>query len=228
MRRLLQPVTEAARFERPPPPLELRPAGQWAGWAAARDVAPDGRVSISNLVLFQSVRRIRDVYLHEVSHSVLHGVPGAAPGHDCVFFTLNAALRLRVDSHLQRAEDTTDTHIPLLWDLSVYDLADLPDELRSETDAGLGRCITWSLALAGKLASTELSAEMIAAQIAECYQEWLAELRDQPRIDRITALQARGQLTMVERLRDKLFVANWVALVSVSLLVLITVMRVLQ
>lgn len=227
LRRLLQPVIDAVRFERAPPPLEIRPTGQWAGWAASRDMAPEGRVSVSHVVLFQSTRRIRDVYLHEVAHSLLHGVPVAAPGHDCVFFTLNAALRLRVDSHQQRA-DGAGAPVTLLSDLSVYDLADLPDELRNETDAGLGRCITWSLALAEKLASTELSAEAIAAQIAERYQEWLVELRDQPRIDRIVALQVRGQLVMVERLRDKLFVSNWVALVSVSMLVLITVMRVLQ
>ncbi|MEP7295749.1 MAG: hypothetical protein ABI702_06125 [Burkholderiales bacterium] len=216
-------MTEAARFERPPPPLELRPAGQWAGWAAARDVAPDGRVSISNLVLFQSDRRIRDVYLHEVAHSVLHGVPGAAPGHDCVFFTLNAALRLRVDSHQQRA-DGADGTVSLLSDLSIYDLGDLPEELRSEPDAGLGRCITWSLALAVKLASTELSAEAIAVEIVERYEEWGVVLRDQPRLDRVSRLKARGQAAAVDRLKDKLFLSNFFAGISSVLLMLVAVM----
>ena len=134
---------------------------------------------------------------------------------------------MRADSHRQLADDATSLVSDLSM-LSIYDLGDLPEELRSESDAGLGRCITWSMALAEKLASTELSAETIAVEIVERYQEWLVELRDQPRIDRITALQARGQLTMVEQLRDKLFVSNVVAFVSASMLLLITVMRVLQ
>lgn len=224
LRRLLRPVIEAARFERTPPPLELRPTGQWAGWAASRDMAPDGRVALSSLVLFRSARAVSGVYLHEVAHSLLHGVPNATPGHDCAFFTVNAALRMRADSHRQFTDDSTS----LVSDLSIYDLANLPEELRGEPDAGLGRCVTWSMVLAEELAATELSAEAIAVEIVQRYQEWLMLLRDQPRVDRIAAQRARGQLAMVGRLRDRLFVSTWVASVSVSMLVLIMVMRVLQ
>lgn len=213
LRRLLQPV-DAVRFERTPPPLEIRPTGQWAGWAAPRDMSPDGRVSLSNLVLFQSGRRICDVYLHEVAHSLLHGVDGATPGHDCAFFALGLALRMRVDAH-QPLEGS------LVSEMRLYDLVDLP-QVGNAPD--VGRCIAWSIGVATEIAASGLSAEGLAYEIVRRYHAWLDELRDQPRLDRIAVRQARGQAAAVERLQDKLFVSNLVACFGSVLLALIALM----
>ena len=48
IQRLLAPVIEAARLDLAPP-IELRTTGRWEGWSAARSMAPDGRVALSNL-----------------------------------------------------------------------------------------------------------------------------------------------------------------------------------
>lgn len=217
MGRLLQPVIEAAKFENGPPSLELRQAGQWSGWAAPRDMAPDGRVSLSNLVLFQSARCIRSVYLHEVGHSLLHGVKGATPGHDCPFFALSVCLRMRVDSHRQLENET----VSLVSEMGIYDLSDLPP---AELSQDVGRCISWSIEVATQLAATDLSAEGLAHEIVKRYETWLGELREQPKLDRLAVRKAQGQSAAVDRLQDKLFVSNVVACGSSVLLVLISVM----
>jgi len=219
MSRLLQPVIEAAKFENGPPSLELRQAGQWSGWAAPRDMAPDGRVSLSNLVLFQSARCIRSVYLHEVGHSLLHGVKGATPGHDCPFFALSVCLRMRVDSHRQLENET----VSLVSEMGIYDLSDLPP---AELSQDVGRCISWSIEVATQLAATDLSAEALAREIVARYQIWLEALRDRPRLDRIASRKAQSQRAVLDRLKDRLFVSNFVAGISGSLLVLIMLMMV--
>lgn len=221
MRRLLRHVTDAMRFERAPPPLEIRPTGAWSGWAGSRDMAPDGRVSVSSLVLFQSARRICDVYIHEVGHSLLHGVDGATPGHDCAFFALGLALRMRVDAHQHQPFEGS-----LVSEMRLYDLVDLPQVVNSRNapDVDVGRCIAWSIEVATEMAASDLSAEGLAHEIVRRYHAWLDELRDQPRLDRIAVRLARGQAAAVDRLQDKLFVSNMVACVSSVLLMLIAVM----
>ena len=110
IQRLLAPVIEAARLDLAPP-IELRTTGRWEGWSAARSMAPDGRVALSNLMLFRSSRELIDVYIHEVAHSLLHAVPGAVSSHDCVFLALSAALRMRVDSRQESESDSSPDYV---------------------------------------------------------------------------------------------------------------------
>ena len=216
--RLLRPVIVAVKFEHGAPPLELRQTGRlWRGWSMPRDMAPDGRVALSKLMLFRSTRELVDVYLHEVAHSLLHNVPGAVPGHDAAFFALSVALRQRI-GHLD------GDPVSLVAMMSLYDLADLPSELLQESDAGVGRCITWSIEIATELASAALSAEGLASEIVKRYQAWLDALRDQPRLDRVARRKAQGQAAAVDRLKDKLFLSNFAAGISSVLLVLVAVM----
>ena len=218
--RLIAPVVEAARLELAPP-IEFRSTGRWRGWSAARSMSPDGRVALSNLMLFRSSRELIDVYIHEVAHSLLHGVPGAVSSHDCVFLALNAALRMRVDSRKESGTGGDPDFVSHLSRVSLYDLSDLPPD---GLEQDVGRCVTWSLGLAQEMAASDRSAESIAREVVLRYEAWLAELRDQPRLDRIAIRQARGQSAAVDRLRDKLFVSNVVACISSGLLVLIAVM----
>ena len=74
------------------------------------------------------------------------------------------------------------------------------------------------------MAASDRSAENIACEVIRWYEGWLADLRDQPRLDRIAGRQARGQVAAVDRLQDRLFVSNVVACVSSVLLMLIAVM----
>ncbi len=218
--RLLAPVIEAARLDRAPP-LEFRLTGRWRGWSAPRSMAPDGRVALSNLMLFRSRLELVDVYLHEVAHALLHDVPGATPGHDCAFVALNAALRMRVDSRRESGTDGDPDFVSQLSRISLYDMADLPP---AELGQDVGRCMTWSLELAEEMATSDRSAESIAREVVRRHEAWLAGLRDQPRLDGISARQVRAQSAMVEGLRDRLFVSNVLAFVSTAMLVLIALM----
>ena len=220
VQRLLAQAIGAARLDRAPP-VELRSTGRWRGWSAPRNMTPDGRVVLSTLMLFRSSRELVDIYLHEVAHALLHDVPGAMPGHDCAFLALNAALRMRVDS--RRASDTgiDSDFVSQLAGISLYDLADLPP---AELGQDVGRCMTWSLELAEEMAASDRSAESIAREVVRRYEAWLADLRDQPRLDRIAVRQAQSQSAAVDRLKDKLFVSNVVACISSVLLALIAVM----
>lgn len=92
----------------------------------------------------------------------------------------------------------------------------------------VGRCITWSIQQAEELASTDLSAEAMAAEIVRRYEVWLAELQDRPRLARIKVRMARGWEASIDRLKDRLFVSTLVASVSTLMLVLIVLMRVLR
>ena len=202
--------------------MEVRPTGSWwRGWSASRDMAPDGRVSISHLMLFRSRRELDSVYVHETVHSLLHDVPGAVPGHDATFFSLSVAIRQRI-GHLG------GDPVSMLSMMSLYDLADLPIELADDVDAGLGRCVTWSVATAEALAFSDLTAERLAVEIVARYQTWLAELRDRPRLSRISQRRALGQAAALERLKDRLFVSTLVASFSAVMLVLITLMKVVR
>lgn len=219
LRRALAPIA-AARFARAPP-VEMRPTGKWGGWAGARDTAPDGRVAVSNRVRFWSARSVLSMYIHEGCHSLIHDVQGADSAHDCVFFSLSYALRFRCDSH----EQLQSQPFSLTSDLSLYDLSDLPS---IDLGPDLGWCVTWSTELAEQMAASDLSAEAIAVQIVKRYHEWLDQLRDQPRLDKIAARQAarqaNGKAVVAQVMTDKLFISNCVAVFSTVLLVLISVM----
>ena len=78
--------------------------------------------------------------------------------------------------------------------------------------------------MATELAASDLSAEGLAHEIVKRYQAWLDGLRDQPRLDRIANRLARGQAAAVDRLKDKLFLSNFVAGISGTLLLLLAAM----
>ena len=224
LKRVLGPVIVADQFQEAPP-LELRPTGVWSGWAAAQNMAPDGRVSLSNLLVFSSASKIVDVYIHEAAHSLIHKIKGAESNHNAAFFAVDMCLRLRAD-----AAGANPRPVALALAGSLYDLSDLPWALSDAPDRGVGRCMTWSITNARELASSRLSAEDLAREVVNRYQVWLAELEDKPRRAGLAAAKAtrvlQNQMSTVARLKDTLFVSNSAAAISLVFLFLLGLMRV--
>ena len=166
--------------------------------------------------------------LHEWAHALIQRVEGAHVGHDAAFLCVNLAIRLRADV----AGASPATGYSLVSMASLYDLADadLPDSLHDDPDHGVGRCVTWSITTAHELAPTNLSAEALACKIVERYQAWLVDLADQPRrAELATAKVERGlqkQVEAVTKLKDRLFVSNFVAALSLVFLLLLALMQV--
>ena len=221
LRRILDPVVKAVRFERPPP-LELRPCGRWGGWSAAPDSAPDGRICLSSHAVFWSPHAVVDAYLHESCHSILQRLPEPVAGHGCVFFCLLFVARLRVGTVEQVG------HAELTLRADLYEIQDVRIELSDEPDEGTGRCISWSIVTAQQLATTELSAEAVAAEVVRRHHVWIAELQDRPRLKKIEAKRSKAQEVSIERLKNRFFVATLIASSSVSMLALLGVMKVLR
>lgn len=174
LRRLLTPVVAACRLRGSMYPLELRPTGLWAGWAAGSDAAPDRRVAISNLALHRTKRSLVTLYLHEVAHQLV-GVE--QHGHDAPFFAVNLMLLLRVSA----APGATPEGGGALADtMQLYDLTEPPAVLQNEPDSGVTRAIAWAIAVAHELAPTRLAAEEAAAEVCSRYEAWIRQLEAAP------------------------------------------------
>lgn len=83
LRRMLDPVIEALRFESVPR-IELRPTGRWRGWSD-----PAGHVCVSNLAPLWRPAEFVDVVVYEWAHSLTQRIPGAFVGHDAAFLCIN-------------------------------------------------------------------------------------------------------------------------------------------
>ena len=156
----------------------------------------------------------------------MHVVSGDFAGHGPAFFTLNYLMRLRVDaagaSVLQGAS--------LASLVTLYDVSDTPAELHDDPDRGVGRCMRWSIETALKLAPSNLSAEALAVEIVKRYQRWLEELEDEPRRAGLATAKVerdlQKQVEAVTKLKDRLFVSNFVAALSLVFLLLLALMQV--
>ena len=213
---LLRVPIAAARFKSPPP-LEIRPTGIWGGWSAPRNSAPDSRIALSNRIVMWTPRGIIASYLHESCHALLHGVDDAEHGHDVAFFSLLATLLTLADRATDHAYDLVET-------LDLYEIRDRPEAFANDPDRGIGPCLTWSMIQSNELAEKDLSAEALAKDIVRRYKAWLVELSDKPRQTQVAAeraeREARRQAASSEKLRDRLFLSNVVAVLSSAFLVL--------
>ena len=213
---LLRVPIAAARFKSPPP-VEVRPTGVWGGWSAPRTSALDGRIALSNRIVMWTPRGIIASYLHESCHSLLHGVDEDHHGHDAAFFSLLATLLTLADRATNHAHDLVET-------LDLYEIRDRPKAFANDPDRGVGPCLTWSMIQSNELADTDLSAEALAQEIVRRYRAWLVELSGKPKQIQIGAeraeREARRQIALSEKLRDRLFLSNVVAVLSSSFLVL--------
>ena len=188
---LLNPVIQAAKFSRPPP-LELRPTGQWGGWCEPRSFAADGRIIISNRVSFWKSESIISVYLHECAHRLLDACEVAAHGPE--FFLLDLVLHLRCASFFV-AEAAQK--------LSFYDLQDQPAELANEP-AWRGIVIGWALPKADQIVADhgDKSAEEIVPIVLASWDEFLvqraksaalAEKKERQLVSQATQIQGRKE-----------------------------------
>ncbi len=146
LRALLEPVAAACLFKRPLA-LEIRPTGNWGGWAADRASAPDGRVCKSSRVCFWSLETLIHVVLHEWAHRALQS--DHIDLHRPQFFCLNSIFLLRAPRFI--AGD------PLVR-IGLNDFQDQPHELAHEP-GWRGLVIDWTLSVAAELADTDASAE---------------------------------------------------------------------
>jgi hypothetical protein len=154
---ILDKVIAAARL--PSYPIEIRPTGHWSAWAAERESAPDGRLSISTKIAFWKAETIASVYLHESAHRLLEAQN--VPSHGAEFLCLNAILLIRAADHFHRNP---------LEKLSLYDFADKPLELES-SEFWQGEVLSWALKTAHELAATETPAIELAAVVCDRWQQ---------------------------------------------------------
>ena len=206
LQHLLGPVLVACRY-RSPSPIELRPTGDWRGWCAPLDMAPDGRVELSGRARFWSRRDLIATYIHESAHRLLPGHE-----HDPAFACLNMSLLLRTDA-AGLAENAASLYT------NLYNTADLPAVLADEPDQGLGRSIAWSVLTARELAVTELDAEDLAGEVVRRFDLWIVEIAGEPARRAQRVRQMERQQEVVERLREKV----WALKCVVSLLSVLVV-----
>jgi hypothetical protein len=185
LQHLFAPVIKACRFDGPIPPIELRPTGEWGGWAQLPSYAPDRRVSISNKVRLWSKSDAIHVVVHEWTHQLMTGYD-----HDAAFAAMNQVLLYRIDF----ANPPRQAGQALALGLSFYDLQDLPNALRAEPDAGLCSAMRWATTQARELAPSRLGAEAVAKEITKRYEAWLLELETQPAKREAAAEKQRQRL----------------------------------
>ena len=216
LRRLLQPVVEACRFDHWLP-VEIRPTGRWSGWCASRDGAPDRRVSLTTKIVFYPTESILALYIHESGHRLLEHAEVLDHGPE--FFCLNAALLLRCASFFR---------LNPIFNLSFYELQDCPAELESEP-AWRGLALNWALPLAAELAASDAGAEALAEIVCERWQKFLQE-RENARVQAAQQVlaarkNAAAQKEQIEALQSSLFVARtflfvgWFCFLSVCIFV---------
>jgi hypothetical protein len=201
LRARLDPVVEACGFAKPVP-LELRATGKFRGWCGDKNYYRDGRVCITNQVLFWRPDQLLEVYLHECAHRLLEGREVDAHGPE--FFALTAALYMRA-AHLFERDS--------IMFLQIYDFQDVPE-------ADKGHVLNWALALAKELASTEKSAEELASVVCLKWAQNVKE-REAKKLQIASEKAAYNNLKLeVKNISTKLFLwralsaTGWAGMVS--------------
>ena len=162
LQKLLQPLAAACKMNAPPP-IEIRPTGQWGGWCADPKSAPDGRVCLSSKLIFQSLEKIKYVYLHEATHRLLESKKVKSHGPE--FFCLLAILLWRAAEFFELSS---------WFNLTIYDFQDQPEALAGEDD-WRGTVLDWSLETAAELAGSDATAESLADVVCTRWQAFLVQ-----------------------------------------------------
>ena len=215
LQRVLQPVLEACRFQRAPPPVQIGPTGEWAGLCHASTFSPDRRVVISCKVAFWSSESIASVYIHEATHRLLED--REVDTHGPEFFCLNAILLIRSAALFR---------LNWLFKLDFYDYSDCPLDLQDEPN-WRGIVVGWSLPTAAELAATDASAEQLADIVCKRWQQFLQERQNARAQAAQQVVAARKnaalQLQKIESLQSSIFVARtflivgWLCFLSVCI-----------
>lgn len=214
LQRLLGPVNSILKAD--PVSLELRPLGPWGGLAhGVTAMNPDGRIQISNKLLYCSKAQLVHLYIHELAHALLFVADKEIDHqHDAAFFCLNAVLLQRLD----QAEFSCGYPTNHLISLGLYDLQDpIPAWADHPSSIWRPRAMSWALSTAEKYSETDLSALEIAKLICTEYCSWAEEMYLLPtKVDAKRAeaksLELRRQAE-VDQLRASNHLRGWISLI---------------
>ena len=223
---LLGPVNSILKAD--PVALELRPLGAWGGLApGVTSFNPDGRIQISNRMLYCSKSQLVHLYVHELAHSLLCLANKEVDHqHDAAFFCLNAVLLQRLDLNGFNCGYPTNH----LSSLSLYDLQDpIPAWADHPSSIWIPRAISWALSTAEKYAGTDLSALEVAKLISKEYCSWAEEMYLLPAKDDAKRAEARSLELVRQAEVDQLRAANqlrgWISVIFGSSLLTIVLSR---
>lgn len=177
---LILPALKAMKAEGRP--VELRPTGEWAGWAVPRgDSNPDGRLALSSKVVFLERGELLWIFVHELSHSILQQIePEFDHDHDACFHCLNLVFLTRLDGVRYLSKDQANR---TFWRemLSGYCISTPTHYWRTDPiHVWQPRAIAWSMAVANELAESDLNGEHLAIEICKRYRAWVLELAEEP------------------------------------------------
>ena len=165
LQKILEPVAEACRFDNPPP-IEIRPTGDWRGWCEPTSYAADGRICLSNRIIFWSKQSIISIYLHESAHRLLACYPDVW-NHGPVFFALNSLLVSRSRSFFD-----LDHQFP---QMSFYDLQDRPPEFVNFQN-WQEMCLRFARETLTILGQKQCSAEQLAAEAVAAWPKFVDKI----------------------------------------------------
>lgn len=192
LQRILEPVAEACKFNAPPP-LEIRPTGAWRGWSEPKSYAPDGRICVSNQIVFWRRETIISIYLHESAHRLLSPWAAEVQSHGPVFFSLNALLLNRCKSFF--------TLEYAFARMSFYDLQDQPNELANFKN-WQEISIRFARETTAELAGNECSAEALTSLVVEAWPAFLSKLDGEQAAKEKTAKQIE-KLSLISEEREE-------------------------
>lgn len=214
LQNLLGPVNSILRVD--PVPLELRPLGPWGGQAhGVTTMNPDGRIQISNKMLFCSKAQLVQIYIHELAHFLLVAADKEIDHqHDAAFFCLNAVLLQRLD----QAGFSCGYPTVHLNSLGLYDLQDpIPAWSDHSSSDWRPREMSWALSTAVKYLDTDLSALEIAKLISKEYCSWAEEMYLLPAKEDAKRAAAKrlelGRQAEVDQLRAANQLRGWISLI---------------
>ena len=215
LQNILQPVVAACRLDNPPP-VEVRPTGQWGGWCETKSHAPDERICLSSRIVFWTREAIVSTYLHECSHRLLSRWPIRVPSHGPVFFTLNSLLLARCKSFFRLEYQFAK--------MDFYDLQDQPEEVLNFQD-WQEICLRFARETKADFSETICSAEELAVLVVLAWPKFLGKLAaEQKAKDRVAQTIKKLSLASVEGEKCIARLEGWLLkiLATVSIALLIT------
>lgn len=226
LQRLLSPVNEILKSQ--PFPIELRPLGAWGGVSTGVTLLNrDGRIQISNKMIFCSKAQLVHLYVHELAHNLLQVAnPEFDHQHDSAFFCLNAVLLQRLDSAGYSCGYPTNH----LSSLGLYDLQDpIPAWIDHSPALWRPRAMGWALSTAERYSDTDLTALEIARLISKEYCSWAEEMYLLPAKEEAKRAAAKslelGRQAEVDQLRAANQLRGWISVVFGSSLFAIVLSR---
>ena len=173
--RIVDPVVVACRFEKTPPPIELRPMRHFVGYASRLD--PDRRVCIDKKSIFWSARSIVFVVVHEWAHVLVRTWEEESDSHQAqdshgpVFLLVLMVLYARVDA----SKKVSDRVNSLSNGMSLYDFQDQPADIGG--DQWRGDVLNWALLNTKQLVEDPISAEKLPAVAVELWAQYIDDCK---------------------------------------------------